>query len=282
MRILNQTLLLSFSLTLLVSCGHGSKSVNDQGVNIAYTDEGHGDTTLLFIHGWDLDKSYWSNQVTHFKDHYRVVAMDLPGFGESGTNRSDWTAQAYATDVDTLISQLNLQHVVLIGHSMSGDIALLAALGAPTRIIGLVGVDNFKNIKPETEQEKEDDARMMTVFKKGYQEAAIQFFKDDLFYTTTPDSIKRRILTDVINADSAIAIAALSAPVINEAQSLESYGKPLYLINSDYKTTDTAAFTAAHIPYDIQYIREVGHFPMVEKPDAFNADLDKVLGKIGH
>lgn len=281
MRILNQTLLLAVSLTLLVSCQHAGKTVNDQGVNIAFTDDGHGDTTLLFIHGWDLDKSYWSDQVAHFKDHYRVVAMDLPGFGESGTNRSDWTAPAYAADVDTLMSQLNLQHVVLIGHSMSGDIALLAALGAPSRVIALVGVDNFKNIKPETEEEKQDDARAMIVFKKGYKEAAIQFFKDDLFYSTTADSIKKRILTDAINADSVIAIAAITAPVINEAQSLESYGKPLYLINSEYKTTDTAALTAAHVPYNIQYIKDVGHFPMVEKPEVFNADLDKVLGMIG-
>ena len=55
--------------------------IDDQGVNIDYDDSKIGDTTILFIHGWGIDKTYWTNQVTFFAKQYRVVTVDLPGFG---------------------------------------------------------------------------------------------------------------------------------------------------------------------------------------------------------
>ncbi|MDB5133729.1 MAG: hypothetical protein JWP37_332 [Mucilaginibacter sp.] len=138
-------------MLLLFSC-NGNHSdfttkpvkISDQGVNIAYTDSGKGDTTLLFVHGWGLNKGYWTNQVNVFSKKYRVVTIDLPGFGESGKNRTVWNTEAYGRDIDTVISQLHLKNVILAGHSMAGDIVLQAAVNAPNQVIGLVGVDNFK------------------------------------------------------------------------------------------------------------------------------------------
>ena len=267
-------------MLLLSACGGSSeKNADDQGVRIAYTDSGTGDTALRFVHGWDLNKGYWSNQEAYFDKAYRVVAIDLPGFGESGTNRTDWSTENYGRDIDSVISQLHLNHVVLIGHSMSGDIVLDAALHAKDKVIAVVGVDNFKSIPPETPEAKADDARTFVVLKEGYRKAVQQFFTGDLFYKT-PDSIQRRILTDAINADSAIAIASLQAQRYDEIPALQSWARPVYLINSDYRPTDTAAFTKEHIPYEITYIHDTGHFPMVEKPGDFNAALEGILAKL--
>jgi len=264
-------------LLLALSCNNGPKTLEDQGVQIAYTDSGKGDTTLLFVHGWGLNRTYWTSQMDFFKDKYRVVSVDLPGFGESGTNRDDWSTAAYGRDIDTVMSQLNLKNVVLVGHSMAGDIVLEAALHAPSRVLAIVVVDNFKSVKPESEEDREAEMRGISLMKKKYRETAEEYFKDDLFYVSTPDSIKKRILTDVINDDSAIAIATMAQPAYPETQSLQTWGKKLYLINSDYRQTDTADLTAAHVPFQIYYIRTTGHFPMVERPGEFNVDLEKVL-----
>src|SRR3569833_482683 len=126
------------------SAGNQPKKVSDKGVNIAYSDTGTGDTTLLFVHGWAINRSYWSEQVKHFSSRYRIVTMDLPGFGESDKNRNDWTTRAYGNDVDSVITQLGLKKVILIGHSMSGDIVLQAAAIMPGNVLAIVGVDNFK------------------------------------------------------------------------------------------------------------------------------------------
>ena len=131
--------------------------ISDQGVNIAYSDTNKGDTTLLFVHGWGINRGYWSNQVSFFDKKYRVVAIDLPGFGESGKNRTVWNTEAYGKDIDSVISQLKLKNVVLIGHSMAGDIVLQAA--ANPQVIAFVGVDNFKNVGYiPTAKDKKDEA----------------------------------------------------------------------------------------------------------------------------
>ncbi len=102
-------------------------AISNNGVNIAYTDTGRSDTTILFIHGWAINKGYWADQVSYFGKKYRVVTMDLPGFGQSGKNRDKWDTKTYGSDVNAVISTLGLNNVILIGHSMSGDIALQAA-----------------------------------------------------------------------------------------------------------------------------------------------------------
>ncbi|WP_426667288.1 alpha/beta fold hydrolase [Mucilaginibacter sp. McL0603] len=83
--------------------------ISNEGVNIVYSDSGNGDTTLLFVHGWGINRSYWSNQVNYFSKKYRVVTIDLPGFGQSGKNRNIWNTEAYGLDLDTVISQLHLK-----------------------------------------------------------------------------------------------------------------------------------------------------------------------------
>jgi len=86
-------LLALVALAGLVACSTNSSptqqrqekiKVVNQGVQIDFLDEGKGDTTLLFVHGWCINKTYWLEQVAQFKEKYRVVAIDLPGFGKSG------------------------------------------------------------------------------------------------------------------------------------------------------------------------------------------------------
>jgi pimeloyl-ACP methyl ester carboxylesterase len=265
---------------LAFACRHSATTVDDRGVHIDYMDTGRGDTTLVFVHGWCLNKTYWSHQVDFFKGSYRVVTVDLPGFGESGKNRDDWSVAAFGDDIDSLMSQLNLKKVVLVGHSMAGDIVLQAALHATDRVIAIVGVDNFKNVRALTPQEKDDEGRMVTLLKQDFTQVAFQLFKEDLFYTTTPDSIRRRILTDVANTDSAVAIACMQQNHYDEVKNAVAWGKPLFLINSDYRPTDTTDFLEAHIPFQVFYVHDTGHFPMVEKPDDFNKGLSAVLHRI--
>ena len=155
--------LLFIIIAVQISCSQKSsnqyKKISDQGVNIAYTDTGKGDTTLLLVHGWCLNRSYWANQVSYFSKKYRVVTIDLPGFGQSGKNRTVWTPETYGRDVDSVIAQLNLKNVILVGHSMAGDIVLQAAVNAPDKVIGLVGVDNFKGVNSAVPTKKDSRIR---------------------------------------------------------------------------------------------------------------------------
>lgn len=259
--------------------------VENHGVLIDYTDSGKGDTTLLFVHGWCINKTYWLNQIAFFNKRYRVITIDLPGFGSSGKNRQNWSTATYASDVNAVITQLHLKKVILIGHSMAGDIILHAAIKNPRSVIGLVGVDNFKAVGHVLSPlEMKNNLAAINQMKLHFKKIAFQYFNQSLFSKTTTHLIKTKILNDVAHTDSIIAIKSLENSIkqmrYDEGKLLLLSNKKLHLINSDYTPTDTATLTARHIPYQIFYVHETGHFPMVEKPDEFNSKLLLIIKSI--
>jgi len=255
-------------------------AIHNNGVNIAFTDTGKSDTTLLFIHGWAINKEYWANQVSYFGKQYRVVTIDLPGFGQSGKNRDKWDTDTYSKDISSVIDALNLKNVILVGHSMSGDIALQATVNNPNKIIALVGVDNFKNVgAPQNPDAKKEYAAAINLMKQNFKKIAFQYFNQSLFSNTTSPAIKKRILNDVAHTDSTIAIASMEQQDIgfDEITRLKKTGKKLYLINSDVNPTVTKYMVAQNIPFEVYYTKGTGHYAMIESPDEFNKLLDKVL-----
>ncbi|HEY1022087.1 MAG TPA: alpha/beta hydrolase, partial [Flavisolibacter sp.] len=82
------------------------KTIISNGTAISYNVYGSGPATLLFVHGSFIDQSYWKEQVSFFKEKYKVVTMDLAGHGESGTNRKEWTLRGMADDVVNVIKEL--------------------------------------------------------------------------------------------------------------------------------------------------------------------------------
>ncbi len=260
-------------------------SINNNGVNIAFTDTGKSDTTLLFVHGWAINKEYWANQVLYFSKKYRVVTIDLPGFGQSGKNRGKWDTNTYSSDISSVINVFKLKKVILIGHSMSGDIALQATVDNPNRIIALVGIDNFKNVgAPHHPDDKKDYAAAINLMKKKFKKIAFQYFNQSLFSNTTSPAIKKRILNDVAQTDSTIAIASMEQQDIgfDEITRLKKAGKKLYLINSDVTPTITKYMAAQNIPFQVYYTKGTGHYAMIENPNEFNKLLAKVIADINN
>jgi pimeloyl-ACP methyl ester carboxylesterase len=112
--------------------------VSVDGVEVAFSDVGQGERTLLLIHGLGSYMPVWSRNLDELARTNRVVAIDLPGYGKSARANFDYSMAFYARVVDGLITTLHLQHVVLVGHSMGGQIALTHALRYPGRAEALV------------------------------------------------------------------------------------------------------------------------------------------------
>jgi pimeloyl-ACP methyl ester carboxylesterase len=285
------SLIIFCSITLLLAACDSPPPVKtgkphvlqNHGVHIDFTDSGNGDTTLLFVHGWCINKTYWDNQVALFRQRYRVVAIDLPGFGKSGKNRKIWTTEVYGADVDSAISQLNLKNVILVGHSMSGDIVLQAAINTPTKVIGLIGIDNFQSVgiaPQDPKKAKAEYAAAIDSLKHHFKATAFDYVRQDLFSKTTSSEVKQRVLNDVAHADTVIATACMQGPDFDEAAKLLQAKKKLYLINSDFHNTDTTGLVKKRIPYKLYLIHDSGHFPMVEQPERFNQLLAKAISDI--
>jgi pimeloyl-ACP methyl ester carboxylesterase len=254
--------------------------IKNNGVNIAYIDTHKGDTTLLFVHGWCINKSYWSNQLAYFSKRYRVVTIDLPGFGQSGKNRSQWDAHTFGGDVSAVINQLHLKNVVLIGHSMAGDIILEAAINNPKQVIALVGVDNFKSIGIGHKSSAKEDAaydQAIDSLRDHFTFIATDYITHQLFSKTTADSIKKRVLHDALTSDTLIAAACMKRDTLKEYVELKKAGKPLYLINSDVSPTAVTGFQKLQVPFKLYTVHGSGHYPMIEHPHLFNTQLQLAL-----
>jgi len=256
--------------------------INNQGVNINYDDSKKGDTTLLFVHGWCINKGYWKDQFDFFQSKYRVVAVDLPGFGTSGKNREKWTVEAYGEDLSAVMQQLDLKNVVLVGHSMSGNIIVEAALHNKDRVIGLVGIDNFKNAGWDPTQPDTAAANFYKGVRQNYKAVVLPHASQYLFSSATDTLVKARVLNDIANADTVIAVDCLErGDSYPGSDKLASLKKTIYLINSDYTPTDTAALTKKGIAYVLLPIHGTGHYPMNENPSEFNMLLTQAIEKIG-
>ena len=113
------------------------------GVRIEYAIGGEGGPTLVFIHGWTCDRSYWSEQLPYFVRGHKVIAVDLAGHGASGAERDDYTMRSFGEDVAAAVG--DEESVILIGHSMGGPVALQAARLLGDRVLGIVAVDSLND-----------------------------------------------------------------------------------------------------------------------------------------
>lgn len=96
-------------------------SIGDVSLNVF--EQGQGQP-LLFVHGFPLDHTMWSEQLDSFAKDYRVIAPDLRGFGGSSVTPGVVTMEQMADDLSRLLDQLSIsQRVLFCGLSMGGYIA---------------------------------------------------------------------------------------------------------------------------------------------------------------
>ena len=96
---------------------------------------GKGQRTLLFMHGFGCDQNVWRQVAPQFSDDYRIVLFDHVGAGKSDLSQYNpekySTLQGYADDLIDIVRELELSDPVVVGHSVSAMIAVLAAVREP-------------------------------------------------------------------------------------------------------------------------------------------------------
>ena len=97
-------------------------------LELSFVDEGEGPHTLLLVHGLGSSKASWYKLITRLRSHFRVLALDLPGYGESSKGDFSGSMDFFAGILREFIYRMALQRVVAVGHSMGGQIVLALAL----------------------------------------------------------------------------------------------------------------------------------------------------------
>lgn len=248
------------------------------GISIRFDSLGSGDLAVVFVHGWSCNRTYWRNQVDAFAGRYRVVAIDLPGHGESGDGRDSWTMPSFGEDVVAVVNHLGLRKTVLIGHSMGGDVVVEAALRLGDRVAGLVWVDTYHRLTvPETEEQVQ---AFLEPFRRDFEQTTRSLVRRMFPPNADPDIVEA-IENDMSSAPAHIAFDVLHHAFANEGpvmSALQQLAIPIVAINPDYRPTDVESLSKYRVETVIA--SGVGHFLMLEDPDQFNRLLDEVLTRI--
>lgn len=93
---------------------------------------------LLFVHGLSGSWTNWLENIPHFAQRHRVIAVDLPGFGHSEMPAERISISGYGRCLDALCDELGIDAATVVGNSMGGFIAAELAISFPQRVERLV------------------------------------------------------------------------------------------------------------------------------------------------
>jgi len=285
---------LGAGLALLAGCGSrreepapvppaaGTVTAED-GVPIAYDVRGAGDPAVVLVHGWCCNREFWRNQADLLAADHRVVAIDLPGHGASGADRAAWSIAGLGADVRTVVESLGLGRVILVGHSLGGPVALEAARLLPGRTVAVIAVDTLHDADFELPPDAMET--MAARFEEDFSGTMAQAVRS-MFTESADPAVVEWVISASLATNRAAALALMrDYPAFRPKQALAAAGVPIRCINVAPREgagglpTDTEG-NRRFADYDAVVMEGVGHFPMLERPEEFNAELRKVLAAL--
>lgn len=254
------------------------KARSADGVPIAYVAEGDGRDTVVLIHGWSCDRTYWRGQIEPLLADYRVVTLDLAGHGASGVDRADWTLPAFGEDVAAVVRELGLERVVLVGHSMGAATALEAAALLGDAVLGVVAVDALHDVgsRPDPEQW----SQLMDSYETDFAGTCDRFVQS-LFLETADSALVESTARDMCSAPAEVATAIMGQfGDYDQGAVMAAAGVPVRAINSAAYPTNVEGNRRFAPEFDAVLIGGVGHFPMLIVPDELNRRLLETLAEL--
>lgn len=149
-----------------------SKFMSIEGFRIHYKDEGSG-TPLVLLHGIGSSLHTWDGWTNELKDQFRIIRLDLPGFGLTGTDSSnEYSMKRNTLVLQAFVDQLDLDQYYLAGNSLGGWLAWEYALDYPDQVKKLILIDAAGFITPDNPPKP---LRMLQKFKKNPSKGAPRF-----------------------------------------------------------------------------------------------------------
>lgn len=248
------------------------------GVEIAYTVHQAGEPALVLVHGWMCDQSYWQDQIPGLAGGFGVITVDLAGHGGSGLDRENWTIASLAGDVVAVVSELGLDEVIVVGHSMGGVVGLDVARQLPGAVIGVIGVDTLGNADAEWDQAQMD--QLIAAFEADFENTCDGFVRS-MFVEDTDAELVDTIVGDMCSGPADVGTGLFQALVgYDLEQGFRDAEVPIRSINADLWPTDLPGNREV-ADYDATILEGYGHFLMQEAPDqvttAINATAQAIV-----
>jgi len=261
------------------------KRILVEGNEVAYFDEGKG-STIVFIHGFPFDKRMWEQQLAIFRNHFRVIAYDVRGHGNTSANSNEFSIPQFTRDLGAFLNQLEIEKIIICGLSMGGYIALHAIESFPNKINGLILSDT--QCAADTEEARAKRIKAIELIRNNgleqyasdsvknlFAPASLENQKDKVDFIkttilkTAPDNICKTLLALANRKEKCSILEKIKIPV-------------LILVGEEDKVTPIAAATKMHESIKestLHSIKNAGHLSNLENPEEFNSHLKDFLKK---
>ncbi len=246
------------------------------GAAIAYRDFGGSGPALVLLPGWACIQTMWDGAIPFLAQHGRVVSLDFAGFGSSTAGTREWTMADFARDTRAVIEHLDLREVTLIGHSMGAAVALETASLCPDRIVGVIGCDSLTYSEVYQKVDEAIIAAALPAYRENFAttvrtmigayllksgDAGLATYVSDVMAAAQPDcaipAIEQLLRWDL---DDNLGRCRVPVSVINARLFMKAEAEARYRDRISIRTIDN-----------------VGHFLMLEQPQAFADAVAAVL-----
>jgi pimeloyl-ACP methyl ester carboxylesterase len=253
------------------------------GIRVHYKSLGEGETALVFIHGWTCNLTFWRTQVPAFAGKIRMILIDLPGHGQSDKPEINYTMDLFARAVDAVLRDAGVEKAVLVGHSMGTPVARQFYRLFPKKAVAIVAVDGPlrapANMKPAYVDQ------FVARYSAPRFKESVSKVVDSMFPKQTPPELRDQVKSAMQSTPPHVAQSAMRAmydPAIWEEGKISVPVLAIMANKRQFGTPDYERYIRKLCPdVDFVAIDGVGHFLMLDKPDAFNKALARFLAKQG-
>lgn len=248
------------------------------GARIHYVNYGKGSEALVLIHGWTCNLDNWRDQFPDFAKRNRVIAIDLPGHGQSDKPQITYSMDLFARAVDAVLRDAKVKRAVLVGHSMGTPIARQFYRKYPKKTLAIVIVDG--SLRPFGDKALMD--RLIAGFRgPNYKEAVSQMFAGMAGPNLSAEA-QERIKASWQNTPQYVLVSAMEGMADASIWGEDKINVPVLAImarNPFYPPNVEQSFRAIAPNMEFQMWDRVGHFIMMEKPKEFNETVVAFLDK---
>src|SRR5258705_3607908 len=248
------------------------------GARIHYRNYGKGREALVLIHGWSCNLDNWRDQVPDFAKRNRVIALDLPGHGQSDKPELVYSMDLFARAIDAVMRDAKVERGVLVGHSMGTPIVRQFYRKDPGQTLAIVIVDG--GLRPFGDKKMRDG--FVAAFRApNYKDAGQQMFAQMAGPQLSAEA-KEHIKTSFLNTPQHVLVSAMEGMNDESIYGPDKMNVPVLAIlaKSPFWPADTEQFFRSVAPnLDFQMWEGVGHFLMMEKPKEFNEAVIVFLNK---
>lgn len=261
-----------------------SQFVELGNMKMSFYDIGKGNPIIL-IHGFAGSKQYWDKVISRLAEKNRVIAIDLPGHGESTMGGDHYSIEDMAGLVNNLLDTLGLEKVTMFGHSLGGYITLAFAELYPQKLNGFSLVHSTAN--PDSSEamsaretnakkvsEEGPDGLMEGLSKKLFSPANSEINAEDII-----NAAEIGVSTSIKGIVSAL-LAMRDRPDRNYV--LEQTKLPVLLVagEDDQIIPPEKTFSVSNSNIKQAVIKDSGHMSMYEQPLELIAAMQGFLSKI--